>query len=103
MNFSEAIILVAGRLFLDGRTTYRCMRDELGIDSATLKDVCDELIFRRLAVDENGQGLAAIRESSVSSGLSHPTNIEIQSAGAASEPIPAPGQNLGFEASVMPD
>jgi class 3 adenylate cyclase/tetratricopeptide (TPR) repeat protein len=36
------------------------MRSEFGIDREMLEDVRHELIFRRLAVDEGGEGLAAI-------------------------------------------
>ena len=41
MTFAEALVLVAGRLLLEQRVTYRRMRSEFGIDREMLEDVPD--------------------------------------------------------------
>jgi class 3 adenylate cyclase len=45
---------------LEKRVSYRRLRKEFGFDDETLEDVCHELIVKRLAVDEGGQGLAFV-------------------------------------------
>ncbi|MGA7261490.1 MAG: adenylate/guanylate cyclase domain-containing protein, partial [Stellaceae bacterium] len=52
--------LVAGVLCLEKRVSYRRLRKEFGLDDETLEDVRHELIVKRLAVDEGGQGLAFV-------------------------------------------
>jgi hypothetical protein len=39
------------------RVTYRALKDVLGLDDALLKEIRDELTFRRLAIDEDSKGL----------------------------------------------
>ena len=45
---------------LEKRVSYRRLRKEFGLDDETLEDVRHELIVKRLAVDEGGQGLAFV-------------------------------------------
>jgi class 3 adenylate cyclase/tetratricopeptide (TPR) repeat protein len=45
-------------LCLEKRVSYRRLKKEFGLDDETLEDVRHELIVKRLAVDEGGQGLA---------------------------------------------
>jgi hypothetical protein len=45
-------------LCLEKRVSYRRLRKEFGLDDETIEDVRHELIVKRLAVDEDGQGLA---------------------------------------------
>jgi class 3 adenylate cyclase len=59
-NFPKTLTLVAGLLCLEKRVSYRRLRKEFGLDDETLDDVRHELIVKRLAVDEGGQGLAFI-------------------------------------------
>ena len=42
----------------EGRVTYRALQRDFGFDVSLLDDVRHELIFKRLAIDEHGQGLA---------------------------------------------
>ena len=59
-TFSKTVALVAGVLCLEKRVSYRRLKKEFGFDGETLDDVRHELIVRRLAVDEDGQGLAFV-------------------------------------------
>ena len=45
---------------LEKRLSYRRLRKEFGLDDETLEDVRHELIVKRLAVDESGEGLAFV-------------------------------------------
>ena len=45
---------------LERRVSYRRLKKEFGLDDETLDDVRHELIVKRLAVDEGGQGLALV-------------------------------------------
>jgi class 3 adenylate cyclase len=47
-------------LCLEKRLSYRRLRKEFGLDDETLEDVRHELIVKRLAVDEGGEGLAFV-------------------------------------------
>ena len=60
ITFSKTLIFVIGLLYLEKRVSYRRLRKEFGLDDETLDDVCHELIVKRLAVDEGGQGLAFV-------------------------------------------
>jgi len=66
-TFSQTLTLVAGLLCLEKRVSYRRLRKEFGLDDETIEDLRHELIVKRLAVDEGGQGLvfagAALFES----------------------------------------
>src|SRR6202040_2256147 len=59
-TFSQTLTLVAGLLCLEKRLSYRRLRKEFGLDDETLEDVRHELIVKRLAVDEGGEGLAFV-------------------------------------------
>jgi hypothetical protein len=56
-TFSQTLTFVIGLLYLEKRVSYRRLRKEFGLDDETLDDVRHELIVRRLAVDEHGEGL----------------------------------------------
>ncbi|HMD66294.1 MAG TPA: adenylate/guanylate cyclase domain-containing protein [Stellaceae bacterium] len=45
---------------LEKRVSYRRLKKEFGLDDETIEDVRHELIVKRLAVDEGGQGLAFV-------------------------------------------
>jgi class 3 adenylate cyclase/tetratricopeptide (TPR) repeat protein len=47
-------------LYLENRVSYRRLQKEFGLDEETIEDVRHELIVKRLAVDDGGQGLAFI-------------------------------------------
>ena len=60
ITFSKTVALVAGLLCLEKRVSYRRLRKEFGLDEETIEDIRHELIVKRLAVDEGGQGLAFV-------------------------------------------
>jgi class 3 adenylate cyclase len=57
MSFFDYVALVAMLLQREGRLTYRALQREFGFDAAWLDDMRRELIFRRVARDEQGEGL----------------------------------------------
>jgi len=57
MGFFDYVALVAMLLQREGRLTYRALQREFGFDAAWLDDLRRELIFRRIARDEHGEGL----------------------------------------------
>jgi hypothetical protein len=57
MSFFDYVALVAMLLQREGRLTYRALQREFGFDAAWLDDMRRELIFRRIARDEQGEGL----------------------------------------------
>jgi hypothetical protein len=59
-TFSQTLTFVIGLLYLEKRVSYRRLKREFGLDDETLEDVRHELIVKRLAVDEGGQGLAFV-------------------------------------------
>jgi hypothetical protein len=46
-----------GLLQRRGRVTYRTLTQIFGLDETLLHNLCEELLFQRLAVDEGGKGL----------------------------------------------
>jgi class 3 adenylate cyclase/tetratricopeptide (TPR) repeat protein len=60
ITFSQTLTLVVGLLYLEKRVSYRRLRREFGLDDETIEDIRHELIVKRLAVDEGGQGLAFV-------------------------------------------
>src|SRR5258708_29684852 len=56
-TFSQTLTFVIGLLYLEKRVSYRRLRKEFGLDDETLDDVRHELIVRRLAIHQNGEGL----------------------------------------------
>ena len=54
----------------EGRLTYRTLMQLCGLDQALMEAVRDELLFKRVARDEHGQGLA--RREAVSAGRASP-------------------------------
>ena len=57
---SQTLTFVVGLLYLEKRVSYRRLQKEFAIDGATLEDLRHELAFKRLAVDEDGQGFVFI-------------------------------------------
>ncbi|MDH3599234.1 MAG: AAA family ATPase [Candidatus Tectomicrobia bacterium] len=57
MGFFDYVALVTMLLQREGRLTYRALQREFGFDAAWLDDLRRELIFRRVACDEQGEGL----------------------------------------------
>ncbi|HSX81134.1 MAG TPA: adenylate/guanylate cyclase domain-containing protein, partial [Candidatus Saccharimonadia bacterium] len=57
--YGEAGVLWLVRALLqhEGRVSYRTLRQVFGFDEATLADVRIEILFKQLAIDEDGQGL----------------------------------------------
>ncbi len=58
MTFSETLTFVAGILLLEKRISYQRLRQEFQLDDETIETLRHEFIIKRLAVDENGLGLA---------------------------------------------
>jgi len=59
-TFSQTLTFVVGLLYLEKRVSYRRLQKEFGLDEETIEDVRHELIVKRLAVDDGGQGLAFV-------------------------------------------
>ena len=58
----QVLPVVIARLQREGRISYRALKRGLGCDDALLEDVRAELVFKRLAADEGGEGLVWIGE-----------------------------------------
>src|SRR6202040_2506075 len=74
-TFSKTLTFVAGLLCLEKRVSYRRLRREFGLDDETLEDLRHELIVKRLAVDEGGQGLAVVGTALFETGSAAPPAI----------------------------
>ena len=57
MRFFGIVTLAIALLQREGRMTYRALKRGFELDDASLEDLRRELIFRRLARDEAGEGL----------------------------------------------
>ena len=60
MRFFGIVTLAIALLQRQGRITYRVLKRGFDLDDASLEDLRRELIFRRLARDEAGEGLVWI-------------------------------------------
>ena len=60
MRFFGIVTLAIALLQRQGRITYRALKRSFELDEASLEDLRCELIFRRLARDEAGEGLVWI-------------------------------------------
>src|SRR5215471_1744060 len=60
MRFFGVMVLTIALLQRQGRITYRALKRGFELDDAALEDLRRELIFRRLAHDEAGEGLVWI-------------------------------------------
>lgn len=56
----QVLPVVIARLQQEGRISYRVLKRGLDCDDALLEDLCAELVFKRLATDEDGKGLVWI-------------------------------------------
>jgi class 3 adenylate cyclase len=56
-RFQAILPVLTGLLQCEGRLTYRLLRQTFGFDDALLEGLRKELRFRRLAIDEDGEGL----------------------------------------------
>ncbi len=57
IRFQALLPAVIGLLHTQRRVTYRTLKYVFGIDEALLEDIRKELAFRRLAIEEGGEGL----------------------------------------------
>ena len=74
-TFSQTLTFVIGLLYLEKRVSYRRLRKEFGLDDETLDDVRHELIVRRLAIDENGEGLFFVGAAFFETGNAPPPTL----------------------------
>jgi class 3 adenylate cyclase len=88
-TFSQTLMFVIGLLYLEKRVSYRRLRKEFGLDDETLDDVRHELIVRRLAVDESGQGLAFLGAALFEAGNAPPPAFVPAAAPIALPTVPA--------------
>ena len=72
ITFSQTLTFVVGMLYLEKRVSYRRLRKEFGLDDETIEDVRHELIVKRLAVEEDGQGLAFLGAALLGTGNAPP-------------------------------
>ena len=90
----HAVLLgVMALLQREQRVTYRTLRDVFGVDEACLHAVRDELRFRRLAREEDGQGLVWTGINPplvVSAPSSTPPTAMAPSAAPSCPPLPPP-------------
>ena len=94
MGFFDEVTLVVALLQREGRLTYRGLQREFGFDAALLDDLRCELIFRRIAVDEQGEGLVW---TGVGALTGRPPGVPINPS-----VVPASATPLSPSASVLP-
>src|SRR5205823_4197409 len=63
IRFHSLLSTVIGLLRGERRVTYRTLKYVFSIDDALLREIREELTFRRLAIDENSRGLVWTGES----------------------------------------
>ena len=88
-TFSKTLTFVTGLLYLERRVSYRRLRKEFGLDDETIEDVRHELIVKRLAVDEGGQGLAFIGAALSETGNAPPPAFAPAAAPLTLAPVPS--------------
>jgi hypothetical protein len=76
----------------EGRVTYRTLTDIFGLDETSLEDIRKELGFKRLALDEDGEGLVWTGEGP----------LAVPSAAALTRP-PAPLEAVAVPSPASPD
>jgi len=62
-------------LYLEKRVSYRRLKKEFGLDDETIDDVRHELIVKRLAVDEGGQGLTFVGAALFEASIARPRHL----------------------------
>src|SRR4029453_1074928 len=94
-KFHAVLLEVMALLQREQRATYRSLRYAFGVDDVCLHAVRDELCFRRLAREEDGQGLVWTGEDA-SQGMLHPPEDlpVLASAGLRSGPEEAERRQL---------
>ena len=86
----QVLPVVIARLQREGRISYRALKRGLGCDDALLEDVRAELVFKRLAADEGGEGLVWVGEDQPGDEPSPPAS-DIPAAHSRSDgPLPSP-------------
>jgi class 3 adenylate cyclase len=94
-KFHAVLLEVMGLLQREQRVTYRSLRYAFGVDDACLRAVRDELCFRRLAREEDGQGLVWTGEDVSQAMLHTPEDVPVlASAGLPSGPEEAERRQL---------
>ena len=89
-TFSQTLTFVIGLLYLEKRVSYR-LRKEFGLGDETLDDVRHELIVRRLAIDENGEGLFFVGAAFFETGNAPPPALAPAALPLVSSAPVAPG------------
>jgi class 3 adenylate cyclase/tetratricopeptide (TPR) repeat protein len=102
ITLSQTLALVAGLLCLEKRVSYRWLRKEFGLDDETIEDVRHELIVRRLAVDEGGQGLAFVGAALFETGDAPPPAFAPAAAPIALPPL-SPATVAPVAVAVAPE
>jgi class 3 adenylate cyclase len=74
-------------LCLEKGVSYRRLRKEFGLDDETLEDVRHELIVKRLAVDEGGEGLAFVGAALLETGDAPPPGLAPIAAPVSPAPV----------------
>jgi class 3 adenylate cyclase len=94
-KFHAVLLEVMGLLQREQRVTYRSLRYAFGVDDACLRAVRDELCFRRLAREEDGQGLVWTGEDASQAMLHTPEDLPVlASAGVPGGPQEAERRQL---------
>src|SRR6266540_1736155 len=76
-QFHTVLLAVMALLQREQRVTYRSLRYIFGVDDACLHAVRDELCFRRLAREEDGQGLVWTGEDASQAMLHTPEDVPV--------------------------
>ena len=85
----EVLTEVSALLQREGRVTYRALRRRLDCDDAFFDDLREELLFKKLVIDEDGKGLVWIGNSDVpepppASSFEEPQTPPAEQSGGAS-------------------
>ncbi len=95
-QFHVLLRAVTGLLQSERQLTYRELKYVFGLDDALLEDISKTLRFKRLAIDEKGEGLVWTGKASASTSLtsevapSPSASVEVTTVGAYTTPIPLP-------------
>jgi class 3 adenylate cyclase/predicted ATPase len=100
MRFFGIVTLAIALLQREGRITYRALKRGFELDDMSLEDLRRELIFRRLARDEAGEGLVWIGGTPLPVGATADAVMSLSPALAPRSPLATDDGSTGIPASV---
>jgi hypothetical protein len=90
-RFQALLLVVIPLLPRERRVTYRTLKYVLNLDEALLEEIRRELIFKKLAIDEDGEGLVWVGDTQFVAAQAVPTPIP-----------PATGKTSGVPSPIEP-